>query len=94
VVRARFEVFTDEFQNVSYRLPPTAGLGYYLVRRPAIDWQVRLMGGYQHTRFDSATPGDSKNSDNGAVIFATSLDADLNSRVLASNSDQKKEAIT
>jgi putative salt-induced outer membrane protein YdiY len=78
---AAFEVFSDEFQNVSYRLTPAAGFGYYLVRRPALEWQARLWGGYQHTRFDSAFPGDSKTADNGAIIFSTVLDSDLNSRV-------------
>jgi putative salt-induced outer membrane protein YdiY len=78
---ASFEVFSDEFQNISYRLTPAAGLGYYLVRRPKIDWQVIFLGGYQHTRVDSAASGDSKNSENGAVTFRTAIDAELNSRV-------------
>jgi len=76
-----FEVFTDEFQNVSYRLTPTVGIGYFLVRRPALDWEVRFGGGYQHTRTDSVAPGDSKTSDNGAITLATLLDTELNSRV-------------
>lgn len=78
---ASFEVFSDEFQNISYRLTPSTGLGYYLLRRQKVEWQARLMGGYQHTRFDSAAAGDSKTSDNGAITFGTTLDADLNSRV-------------
>jgi putative salt-induced outer membrane protein YdiY len=76
-----FEVFTDEFQNISYRLTPAAGVGYYFIRRPAIEWQGRLLGGYQHTRIDSAPVGDSATADNGAITFGTKIDADLNSRV-------------
>lgn len=81
LVPAGFEVFTDEFQNISYRLTPTTGVGYYLVRRSRVDWTAAIAGGYQHTRIDSAQEGDSKNSDNGAITFGTTLDADLNSRV-------------
>lgn len=78
---ADFEVFSDEFQNISYRLTPTVGVGYFFVRRPALEWQARFGGGYQHTRTDSVVPGDSKTSDNGAITFDTTFDADLNSRV-------------
>jgi putative salt-induced outer membrane protein YdiY len=81
---AFFEVFSDEFQNVSYRLTPAAGAGYYLIRRAAVDWQVRLLGGYQHTRIDEVNKTGSSNSkttDNGAIIFGSTLDTDITSDV-------------
>jgi putative salt-induced outer membrane protein YdiY len=76
-----FEAFTDEFQNISYRLTPTVGAGYFLVRRPALDWEVRLTVGYQHTRIDSAEMGESKTSENAAIVFSTTADAELTSSV-------------
>ena len=76
-----FEAFTDEFQNISYRLTPTVGAGYYLFRKPTLEWNIWAGGGYQYTRLDSAIPGDSKTSDNGAIVLSTSVDADLTSRV-------------
>jgi putative salt-induced outer membrane protein YdiY len=76
-----FEVFTDEFQNVSYRLTPTTGFGYYLVRRSAVEWDVRFGAGYQHVRIDSVVPGDSKTADNGAITFGTTIDAELTSDI-------------
>ncbi len=78
---AAFEVFSDEFQNISYRLTPTIGVGYYLFRQSKLDWDIWLGGGYQHTRLDSAPRGDSQTADNGALAFATTVDAELNSRV-------------
>jgi putative salt-induced outer membrane protein YdiY len=78
---AAFEVFSDEFQNVSYRLTPTVGIGYYLVRRPKVEWDTWFGAGYQHTRLDSAPQGDSTTADNGAIILSTSFDADLSSTV-------------
>jgi putative salt-induced outer membrane protein YdiY len=74
---ADFEAFSDEFQNISYRLTPTVGAGYYLVKRPALEWDVRLLVGYQHTRTDSARAGDSATADNAAVVFGTTIDSDL-----------------
>ena len=76
-----FEVFTDEFQNISYRLTTIAGLGYYVLRQPAVEWQVRLGGGYQHLRLDSTPPGQAAADDNGAIVFDTTLDMDITSRV-------------
>jgi putative salt-induced outer membrane protein YdiY len=76
-----FEAFTDEFQNISYRLTPTVGAGYFLVRHPQIDWEVRLTMGYQHTRIDSARAGESKTSENAATVFSTTIDSELTSSV-------------
>jgi putative salt-induced outer membrane protein YdiY len=81
LVPAQFQVFTDEFQNISYRLTPTMGVGYYVLRWPKIEWQVRTGLGYQYTRRDSAPAGDTKTSDNGAVLFATTIDTDVTSRL-------------
>lgn len=81
VTPASFEVFSDEFQNISYRLTPGAGLGYYLVRHPDIEWQVRAGAGYQRTRFNSAFAGEDSAADDAAVLIGTFLDADITSRV-------------
>lgn len=76
-----FEVFSDEFQNVSYRLTPSAGAGYYLFRKPRFEWQARLSAGYQHTRNDSAVAGDSKISNNAALTLSTDVDTELTSDI-------------
>jgi putative salt-induced outer membrane protein YdiY len=78
---AAFEVFSDEFQNVSYRLTPSAGVGYYLVRKSRLDWEIRAAVGYQYTRIESAPSGDSKTSDNAAGLLKTSIDAELSKRI-------------
>jgi len=76
-----FEAFTDEFQNVSYRLTPTSGIGYYLIRRPKIEWESRFQVGYQHVRIDSAVAGDSKTADNGAISLSTTVDTEITSDI-------------
>lgn len=81
LVPGAFEVFSDEFQNISYRLTPTVGAGYYLLRLPNIEWKGSIGVGYQYTRIDSAPSGDSKTSDNGAIIFGTNVDTDLTNRI-------------
>ena len=75
------EVFSDEFQNVAYRVTEVTGAGYYLFREPAYEWQARLGVGHQHTRVDSAEAGKGKDSDNAAFVFDTLLNADITSDV-------------
>jgi hypothetical protein len=76
-----FEAYTDEFQNISYRLTATSGAGYYLIRRSAIEWDVRFGAGYQYVRSDSAVLGDDKTSDNAALLFGSLIDVDLTSDI-------------
>jgi putative salt-induced outer membrane protein YdiY len=76
-----FEAFTDEFQNIAYRLTTYAGVGYYVLRLPAVEWQVGLGLGHQRFRLDSAQPGEGKFDDNAAIVFNSLVDADLTSRV-------------
>jgi len=81
LIPADFEVFTDEFQNISYRLTPSLGVGYFLIRRPKVDWEARLTTGYQHTRIDSAVANGTKTADNSAFVFSSEIDAELTSDV-------------
>ena len=74
-----FEVFTDEFQNISYRLTPTVGIGYFLVRQPEFEWIGRFSVGYQHMRSDSARLNNSATADNSATVFKTSVEVELTS---------------
>ena len=62
-------------------MTPTIGAGYFLVRHPKIDWDVRLTTGYQHSRIDSARAGESKTSENAATVFSTTIDSELTSSV-------------
>jgi hypothetical protein len=78
---AAFEGFTDEFQNIKYRLTPNVSIGYYLFRRPAIDWILSVGPGYQHVKFESVRPGEDDTTNNAAVIFKSEFDAELTSRL-------------
>jgi len=78
---ALFEVFSDEFQNISYRLSGGPGVGYILVQNPITEWEATAAAGPVYTRFDSAEPGDSNNRLEGALFFGTSLDTEITSRL-------------
>ena len=70
-------LFSDAFQNIDLRWTAAAGLGYFLVRRSGLDWNVQLGGGYLSTRFVSVQPGEEEEETSGNLTFATSLEMDL-----------------
>jgi putative salt-induced outer membrane protein YdiY len=67
-----FEFFTDEFQNIDQRYTPGLGLGYELVRRNWVEWDVTTGGAYQYTLYSNAG-GDN----DVAVLVGTELDFDF-----------------
>ncbi|MGH0038553.1 MAG: DUF481 domain-containing protein [Myxococcota bacterium] len=78
---ADFIVFSDEFQNIAYRLTPAAGVGYYPVRNDETELQVRLGAGYQYTRFDEVQDSESNDADTAVAILELGIDTDITSIV-------------
>jgi hypothetical protein len=77
---ARMEVFKDDFQNVEYRLTPSVGVGYKLVRWRTVEWDVDFGGGYQYTDFASVAQGEPGSQSGGALIFGTRFESDITKR--------------
>ena len=68
--------YRDTFQNIENQITPGIGLGYDVVDRRFVDWEVGGGVGYQYTDFSATQTGKSTSSD-GALLFSTSLDFDL-----------------
>jgi len=67
-----FDFYKDRFQDIKVRLTPAAGLGYEVLSRKSITWDVLAGAGYQHTRF---TDGDSEGT--FVTVLGTGLEADI-----------------
>jgi putative salt-induced outer membrane protein YdiY len=67
-----FEFFSDEFQNIDQRYTPGAGLGYELVRRPWVEWDVTSGTAYQRTIYSNGG-----NDGDLAVLAGTEVDFDF-----------------
>lgn len=80
VTVARMEVFTDQFQNIDYRLTPSVGLGYKLVRWHSVEWDIDVGGGYQYTRFHSVQAGEPTSEKGGTLVFGTRFESDITKR--------------
>jgi len=77
VTPASVNLYADKFQNIALRTTVGAGLGYFITRKKKIEWNVKLTGGYQSTRYVSVEEGEDEGQSGAVVIPATSLDIDL-----------------
>lgn len=75
------EYFTDEFQNIDRRITLGAGLGYDLLDRNALEWNVTAKPSYQSTRFDSVQAGEAESQDAGAFVLGSEFDWEISQRV-------------
>jgi len=66
-----FEWYRDKFQNIDYRLTPSAGLGLDIVDTGTIEWSVGSGAGYQYTRFDHVPPGLDRSDGTFAALAGT-----------------------
>jgi len=79
VTPAKLEIYSDEFQNIRYRITPSTGVGYHVIDRPGMEWDVTAGLGWQFTRFESVQPGEDRNTDQGIVVLGTRYEWDITS---------------
>jgi putative salt-induced outer membrane protein YdiY len=75
------EYFSDPFSNVAYRVTGVVGLGYDIVYRQNLEWDIFMGPGYQRTRFETVETGQTESEDTIVVAIGTSAEADLTKRV-------------
>lgn len=81
ITPATVEVYTDEFQNIEYRVSPGAGMGYEVTKRSWIEWTVGLDVLYRRTAFISVQQSGQPVQQDGALRFSTSWEIDITSRI-------------
>lgn len=75
------EYYTDPFQNLAGRITVGAGLGYDLIYKPNLEWNVTTGPAYQHVVFESSQPGTANTRDVAALTFSSRFDWDITRRV-------------
>jgi len=68
---AMLDYYSDEFQNIDWRLSPGAGAGYQVVETKRADWDVDLALVYQQTRYISVFGSESPQDDAVALKLQT-----------------------
>jgi hypothetical protein len=77
----QIEFFKDLFQNVDIRVSPGAGLGYEIVKRRKLEWNVDLTAMYRLTEFVSVEFPSPTSEQTFALGPGTGFDWDITKRI-------------
>jgi hypothetical protein len=75
------QFYRDKFQNIEHRITPGAGVGYQVVNRRGMDWNVGGGGGYQFTRYSGVEAGQDNAEESAVILANTDFNWDLTKKV-------------
>ena len=78
---AMLDYYSDEFQNIDWRLSPGAGAGYEIVQNKKAEWDANLALVYQETHYVSVFGTQSPQENAVALKFQTHFKLAFNSYV-------------
>jgi hypothetical protein len=70
------DAYRDKIQNIDLRGTAGGGIGYDVIDRPKIEWNVVGGAGYQRTDFSTVEADEPGSADDAALIFRTTLELD------------------
>ncbi|MEN8148446.1 MAG: DUF481 domain-containing protein [Planctomycetota bacterium] len=73
----KLEIYSDEFQNIRYRVTPSAGVGYHVIDEPGMEWDVMAGLGWQFTKYDTVEPGEDRYTDQGIATVGSHYEWDI-----------------
>lgn len=76
-----FEATRDRFQNIDLRFTPGSGVGYLLLERGTLEWEVDAGLGYQLVRYDSVEASEPDQQESAAALLGTSLSSDVTEKI-------------
>jgi hypothetical protein len=89
----QIEFFRDTFQNIEYRVSPGAGVGYELIEKKWLEWNLEFGAVYRRTQFVSVEFPSSSVDDTFAFSFGTNFDWDITRRLELSGTYSASVAI-
>lgn len=75
------EYYRDPFQNIAHRATFGAGVGYDLIDRPTLEWNIATGPAFQRAWFASSQPGEPTTKDATALVFGSRFDWDITRRI-------------
>jgi len=81
IILPQVEYFKDPFQNIDNRATAGGGVGFDLVDRPNLEWNVSTGPAYQKTWFNSVPLGEPTSRDAVALTFGTRFDWEITRRI-------------
>ncbi|HXC98247.1 MAG TPA: DUF481 domain-containing protein [Verrucomicrobiae bacterium] len=81
VILPQAEYFSDPFQNIADRAMIGGGVGYDILDRSILEWNISLGPAYQQTWFDSVEGTESTTRGQAALAFGTDFDWQITRRI-------------
>lgn len=75
------EYYKDPFQNLAHRLTVGVGVGYDLIDRPNLEWNITAGPAYQQAWFESSQPGEPTKKGAAALTFGSRFKWDITHRI-------------
>jgi putative salt-induced outer membrane protein YdiY len=75
------EYYKDPFQNLAHRLTGSVGVGYDLINRPKVEWNITAGPAYEYAVYESSQPGEPTELDGSALIFRSYFEWDITRKV-------------
>jgi putative salt-induced outer membrane protein YdiY len=75
------EYYRDPFQNIANRVTLGTGVGYDIIARPKLEWNITSGPAYQKSWFESTQPGEPSEKGAAALVFGSRFDWDISRRV-------------
>ncbi len=72
-----FELFSDEFLNIDYRLSYGVAAGYHLIDSSTVEWDVNLGPSYQKTKFKNVPVDESNTEKSPGLVLGTDLNYEI-----------------
>ena len=75
------EYYSDPFQNLAHRVTAGGGIGYDLIDRRRLEWNITTGPAYQYAWFESAEPGNPTEKGTAALTFGSRFKWDITPRI-------------
>lgn len=75
------EYYKDPFQNLAHRITLGVGLGYDLIDRPKLEWNITTGPAFQKAWFESAQPDEPTEKGSGALTLGSRFDWQITHRI-------------
>jgi putative salt-induced outer membrane protein YdiY len=75
------EYYRDPFQNLAHRVTAGGGIGYDVIDRRKLEWNITTGPAYQYAWFDSTEPGEPTEKGTAALTFGSRFKWNITSRI-------------
>lgn len=82
----KLTALSDEFQNIDYQVNLSMQMGYFVIAKSEMEWDLSVGPGYQYTDFKTVEQGESGSASSTAMTFESNFEYELTEDIDISHS--------